>query len=59
MKGTMMAPTLYCLDIMLLTLGALIGAPHHFPSPLLLALILLRSTLFTMLHEVPQPQVLQ
>ncbi len=23
MKGTMMAPALYCLDIMLLTLGAL------------------------------------
>lgn len=27
MKGTMMAPTLYCLDIMLLTLGALACAP--------------------------------
>jgi hypothetical protein len=26
MKGTMMVPALYCLDIMLLTLGALAGA---------------------------------
>lgn len=28
MKGTMMAPALYCLDIMLLTLGALACAPR-------------------------------
>jgi hypothetical protein len=59
MKGTMMAPTLYCLDIMLLTLGALIGASHHFPLLLPPALILARSNLFTLLlqHMFPQLQV--
>jgi hypothetical protein len=55
MKGTMMAPTLYCLDIMLLTLGALIGASYDIPPLLLLALSLVTSTVFTLLYTFPQP----
>lgn len=59
MKGTMMAPTLYCLDIMLLTLGALIGASLFILALLLFYAGSAASAPPTLLHMFLQPQMLQ